>query len=77
MLVANLREGILDETLRQPVADFRQARLYAATCQYLAARAQSQEALRRQGAVVLDSPPQDLPVALVNHYLDIKRSARL
>lgn len=77
VLIASLRERILDDILQQPPADFRQARLYAATCHYLAARERCQEALRRQGATVLDVGPQDLPVAMVNRYWEIKRSGRL
>jgi uncharacterized protein (DUF58 family) len=77
VLIANLRESVLDEVLEQPVDDFSQARLYAATCHYLAQRERTQDLLRRQGAMILDTKPQDLPVAMVNHYMDLKRSGRL
>ena len=77
MLISNLREAILDDTLEQPIDSFSQARLYAATCHYLAERDHTQQLLRRQGAMILDNKPQDLPVAMVNHYMDLKRSGRL
>jgi uncharacterized protein (DUF58 family) len=77
VLLASLRERILTETLRQPISDFQQARLYTATCHYLAARQGCREQLRRRGGLVLDVEPQELPVAVVNYYLDIKRSGRL
>jgi len=35
------------------------------------------QALRLRGVEVLDIEPPDLPVALVNRYLDIKHSGRL
>ncbi len=76
-LLASLRERILGEIVRQPVQDFRQARLYAATCHYLAARRRCQENFRRLGGLLLEVEPQELPAALVNRYLEIKRGGRL
>ena len=77
VLISNLREAILDDTLEQSIDSFSQARLYAATCHYLAERDRTQQLLRRQGAMILDNKPQDLPIAMVNHYMDLKRSGRL
>lgn len=77
VLISNLRESVLDDTLQQPVDSFAQARLYAATCHYLNQREHTQQQLRRQGAMILDNKPQDLPVAMVNHYMGLKRSGRL
>ena len=77
VLLANLRESALDDLIQQPINDFRQARLHGSLQHYLAEREYCQEAVRRQGTIVLDTTPQQLPIALVNHYLDIKRSGRL
>ena len=77
VLIANLRETVLDQALTHPLGDFPQARLYAATCHYLLARDRCQQQLRQQGGVVLDAAPSDLPAAIVNHYLDLKRSGRI
>ena len=77
MLIANLREAVLDETLARPIHHLSQAQLYAAVCHYLLRRERVQEELRRQGGIVLDTPPDRLPAALVNQYLDLKRGGRL
>jgi len=77
LLVANLRETVLDEVLAAPVEDLATARLHAATCLYLETRERHQQALRQAGSLVLDTVPAQLPVAMINQYLEIKRSGRL
>lgn len=77
VLIANLREPVLDEWLAQPIRDLPQAQLYAAVCHYLLQRERVQEELRHRGSIVLDTPPQRLPAAMVNQYLDLKRGGRL
>lgn len=77
LVIANLREPILDDLLAQPIRALSQAQLYATTCHYLLQRERVQEALRQQGTIVLDVPPERLPAAMVNQYLDLKRGGRL
>ena len=77
VLIANLRELILDELLVRPIHDLAQAQVYATTCHYLLRRERVQEELRRQGGIVLDVPPAGLPAAMVNQYLDLKRGGQL
>lgn len=77
VLIANLREPVLDELLTQPIHDLPQAQLYATTCHYQLQRNRVQEELRHLGGIVLDAPPQRLPAAMVNQYLDLKRGGRL
>ncbi|MDG4551473.1 MAG: DUF58 domain-containing protein [Candidatus Contendobacter sp.] len=77
VLIGNLREPVLDELLARPIRDLAQARLYATTCHYLLHRERVQEELRQQGGIVLDVPPDKLPAAMVNQYLDLKRGGRL
>lgn len=77
VVVANLRETLLDETMSQPVRDFDGALRFHATGDYLDSRRRSLETLRHQGAVVLDLLASHLPVALVNNYLTIKASGAL
>lgn len=77
VLIANLREPVLDEWLIRPLHDLSQAQLYATTCHYLLQRDRVQEELRRLGSIVLDAPPHRLPAAMVNQYLDLKRGGRL
>ena len=77
VVVANLRESLLDQALSQPVRDFDGALRFHATGEYLDSRHRSLETLRHQGAVVLDLLAAHLPVALVNNYLTIKASGAL
>jgi uncharacterized protein (DUF58 family) len=76
VLVASLQERILNEVLEQPVYNFEDALRHAATLDYLNARRQAHEALKH-GIVYLDTVPAQLPVKMVNRYLEIKRSGVL
>jgi uncharacterized protein (DUF58 family) len=76
-VVASLREPLLDELLSHPVETFDDALRFCATHHYLAPRRRAHELTRRRGITVLDLPPAQLPVALVNTYHEIKRSGRL
>ncbi|MDQ5910555.1 MAG: hypothetical protein QG599_2652 [Pseudomonadota bacterium] len=77
VLIANLREPVLDELLNRPIDDLPQAQLYATVCHYQLQRERVQQELRHLGGMVLDTPPHRLPAAMVNQYLDLKRSGRL
>jgi uncharacterized protein (DUF58 family) len=75
--VASLRERVLDDTLTAPVDDLDAALRHAGSALYLEARQRAHAALRALGADVLDVTCEALPAALVEHYLAIKRAARL
>lgn len=77
VLFASLRERILAQTLSQPVADLDGALRHAATADYLQARSASFRRLERAGALLMDVEPQQLPIALVNRYLETKRAGLL
>ncbi|MGD8588636.1 MAG: DUF58 domain-containing protein [Chromatiales bacterium] len=77
VVLAQLREMSLDRVLKEPVRDLSSALRYQAVTDYLAVRNQGFDALKHQGALVLDILPEQLPVALVNRYLEIKSSGRL
>lgn len=77
VLLASLQEAVLQHQLEQPVNDFRSAVRQAATAEYLWQRRQAHDSLAQQGVLHLDTEPQQLPVNLINHYLDIKRAGRL
>jgi len=77
VLIANLREPVLDQLLTQPIDDLPQAQLYATTCHYLLQRERVQEELRHLGGIVLDVPPHRLPAAMVNQYLHLKSGGKL
>lgn len=77
VLFASLRENILSRALTARVGTFERALTHAAAADYLRERALALHRLERAGALCVDVEPQDLPVALVNRYLDIKREGRL
>jgi uncharacterized protein (DUF58 family) len=77
VLFASLRETVLGRTLSAPVGDLDAALRHAATADYLQARQASFGRLERAGAMLIDVEPQELPLALVNRYLEVKRSGML
>ena len=77
VVVASLREEVLDTVLDQQVRDLRGALRAAATARYLQQRAAAHAALRSHGVSVLDVTCEELPGALVERYLAIKREGLL
>lgn len=75
--VASLRERELDEALSSPVKDLADAVHAGAIARYLEQRAAAHEALRRHHVMVLDVTCADLPAALVERYLAVKRDGLL
>lgn len=75
--VASLREDVLDRTLAAPVLTLDDALATTATLAYLEQRRQTHALLRAERVDVLDVTCGELPAALVQHYLALKRSARL
>ena len=77
VLLASLQERVINEVLGEPVKDFDDALSNSATHSYLADRRRAHEAIKANGVLTVDVEPEKLPVALVNRYLDIKRSGHL
>lgn len=77
VVVADLRESILDDSLGAPIDDREAAQRFLAVQSYLEDRRRHHEQLQHQGARVLDLLPRQLPVALVNQYFAIKRAGLL
>jgi uncharacterized protein (DUF58 family) len=75
--VASLREVALDQGLERPVQSLDQAIGLGALAQYLDARDAAHKALRSRGVTVLDVTCAQLPAALVETYLSVKRAGRL
>ena len=75
--VASLREAALDAVLETPVQRLDQALMAASMAHYIALRARAHQALSAQGVHVLDVNCRELPSALVEHYLAVKRSGLL
>ena len=77
VLVASLREEVLDELRQSPVQTWQQALTYCGTIDYLNARAQLHERLTAHGIPVLDARPGELGAQLVTRYLSWKKAGTL
>lgn len=77
VLVASLREPLLDLILQGPVRDFEDALTLGSAAGFLQRRKQLEEQLRAQGVMLADVAPRELTATLVSRYLDIKRSRSL
>jgi uncharacterized protein (DUF58 family) len=77
VLLASLRETSVERLLHAPPDTFEAALRSCAALDYTQARRRSLDRLRTGGVVTLDLEPRNLPVALAEKYLDIKRSGRL
>ena len=77
VVLADLQEPGLRRTLESQVYDLDSALLYHGVYDYLQQRKQIHENLHHSGGLCLDTTARELPVRLVNQYLDIKRSGRL
>ena len=77
VLFASLRENILTRALASRVDTFDRAITQAAVADYLQSRNRMFNRLEGLGAMCVDVEPEQLPIALVNRYLEIKRSGRL
>src|SRR5690606_35929410 len=75
--VASLRERALDEAINEEVHDLPGAIRAAAVARYLEQRTAAHEALRSHRVMVLDVASEELPAALVERYLAVKRDGLL
>lgn len=77
VVIASLRERALDDALDTEVTELDQALRVGATARYLAERAAAHDLLRSHRVSVLDVTSDQLPAALVQEYLAIKRKGLL
>lgn len=77
VLLANLRERVLDEIVQHRPAGLREALRLAGTHDYLARRKENEAQYLTLAHAVLDCTPAELPVKVVNAYWQVKRSGRL
>jgi uncharacterized protein (DUF58 family) len=84
VLFANLKEKVIEEAVHRPrkqttdAGDGRRSDVslldHAAALRYAAEREAVLAKMRARGVRVLDVLPEQLPIALVNRYLDLKQS---
>lgn len=77
VVLADLREEMLDEVLVAPIGSRQDALRFHAVQQYMDEREKQHMMLHHYGAITLDITASQLPISLVNQYLEIKGSARL
>ncbi|MBS0226868.1 MAG: DUF58 domain-containing protein [Proteobacteria bacterium] len=77
VIVASLREQALDIAANGEVHELEDALCAGAAARYLQQRAAVHDALRRQRVTVLDVTCEELPGALVERYLRVKREGLL
>jgi uncharacterized protein (DUF58 family) len=77
VVIASLREAVLASLRDTPVRTLDDAITVASAHRYLDERKRAFARLARRETIALDIEPEKLPIALVNQYLDIKRSGRL
>ncbi|MGH8499434.1 MAG: hypothetical protein ACRERV_11605, partial [Methylococcales bacterium] len=77
VLLASLRESTINELINREVHGFESALDHAAARHYLKYRREAHRKLDGQGILIFDVEADQLPINLVNRYLDIKGSGRL
>ncbi|MFV3414092.1 DUF58 domain-containing protein [Pseudomonas nitroreducens] len=77
VLVASLREEVLDRLRQSPVEGFEEALAYCGAVDYLNARAGLHEKLMAHGVPVLDARPSQLGPELISRYLGWKKAGAL
>jgi uncharacterized protein (DUF58 family) len=77
VLIASLREEVLDEQRRIPVQTWQQALDYCGTVDFMNARLGLHERLIAHGIPVLDVRPKELGPQLVSRYLSWKKAGTL
>lgn len=74
VLVASLREEVLDQLRQAPVQTLDEALAYSGTVDYLNTRNELHDRLNAHGLSVLDTSPAQLGPALVTRYLGWKKA---
>jgi uncharacterized protein (DUF58 family) len=77
VVLAALREAVLDDVRQTPVRTFDHALVYGVATDYIRARDRQLGVLRRRGMRVIDVEPRHLPERLVNQYWEIKRAGAI
>lgn len=77
VMCASLREKVLDRARGEEVSSFADALRYSATVHYLQQRRAAIKRLGIRADRLMDITPEQLSLALVNRYLDIKESGQL
>jgi len=77
VVIANMQEDFLSQTLNEPVQSFNQALNYCSTNTYMRERKKLHSHLQKSGVILVDALPSQLHTKLAHEYLRIKRSGIL
>lgn len=77
VLIANIRESVLDTTMEAQIGSFEQALSYCGTVDFVNQRKKVQKMLSSKGLFAVDCLAKELPMELANSYWDIKRAGAL
>lgn len=77
VMFACLQETSVEALLDKPVTSFEEALVYSSVVEYVAKREHMLKRLRSEKAIVIDQPPSQLHIGLVNEYFALKRSGRI
>src|SRR5690606_1981636 len=77
VMVANIREEILDQLESETVVQLDDALSYCGVQNYLVSRREVQRKLTSSGVYTLDCTASELPMKLANSYLEIKSAGIL
>ncbi|WP_322614681.1 DUF58 domain-containing protein [Pseudomonas sp. BIC9C] len=74
VLIASLREEVLDSLRQTPVQTLPEALVYCGAVDYLNARTELHERLDAHGVTVVDAKSSELSAALISRYLEWKKA---
>lgn len=77
VLIASLREEVLDSLRQSPVQTADEALEYCGAISFLNARTSLHERLRAQGMAIMDARPKELGPQLIARYLNWKKAGTL
>jgi len=77
VLVANIREAIIDNIIHKPIETFEDATSYIGTAEFQKRRALVHQQFQSNGVYAIDCLANELAVSLANTYWAIKRSGVL
>ncbi|MEO5917901.1 MAG: DUF58 domain-containing protein [Luteolibacter sp.] len=77
VLLASMRERVVEDSITQPVESFSSALKFLAADRYVQERREILATLGALGILTLDSTAQSFAIALANTYLDIKSAGRI
>ncbi len=77
VLLANIRENILDQLQDKEIRNLDDALTYSGVNQYLQTRSDVQQKIRNNGIYIIDCLAGELAVRVANSYLEIKRAGVL